>query len=986
MTLLTAPSWAAVALADAKALPTGGAAGRPAISPDGTLVAFVSDREGADNLYVVPLAGGTPKALTRETRAGVRMDTPRWSPDGAFLVYSSNKGAEGGLDLWTIGADGQRDEALTKDAAVDWMPSWSPDGKTIAFVSDRDGNDGLWLIGTDGSGLRKIAEMAYEPAYSPDGKSIAAYQVRAGGDGLYLFDAAGTAQPRLLLGGGRMPAWSPDGRSVVAVKTDDGGTRLWQVDVVKGSAEPLSDAAPSLAWPVWGKGGVLVYEAKPSTQRQLFLLTPPEVRAVTNIVEPLAGATVRGGVTVRVRVGAEGGRIATWALEFGKGANPDTWSPLADGTGAVDGPAATWNTSGLEGAYTLRLTTVTEGGETAVSVVPVTVYGQYGVLWQNHSIAQAMTVGQTIDAEVTLRNNGTMTWRNDGAFAVAGGYQWLDAGGVPVSGEAPLAALPQAVPAGEQASLRVKITAPTSPGRYTLRFDLRQGGQVWFHEQGARPLDVPVAVTLSHAAEIDVPAVPAVMVPGQIYSVEARVTNRGTEPWPAAANGAAVAADTVVLATRWRDIDGGLVDSPPAVTPLLKALPAGESAVVLAQVQAPSTNGRYLMSFEVRDQLGSFGPQSAISPQVAVSVSSPYSAMFGDHTTPGRMFPGELVPVTVQLRNTGALRWRADGATAVRLVTRWVDEKGRPASASNLPTPLPYDVPAGQTASVSARLQSPSEPGEYVLVWDLEQAGGRRFGEMGNTALKVPVMVGAPTHGVRWEQGNHPTSLVVGSVYTANIRLTNTGSMTWPAEGAERVRLGYRWVAPNGMEVASQPLFTDLEKAVDGGQTVTLTARLKAPERPGSYLIKWDLYQMGYDYFSARGAATMDVPVSVDVVYGCHWLSNDTPSKVAANQRYRVNLRLQNTGTIPWEAGGAVPVQVVYRWVNAAGTTVAVTDAAVAKLPALVQPGESVDVSAFLVAPKERGRFDLEWDLQFAGTLLFSDKGVAALRVPVTVE
>ena len=113
---------AAVVLGDGRSLGTGaGEAQQPAISPDGLKVAYVSDRDGTDNVYVVPLAGGDAVRLTRETQAGTQMGTPRWSPGGDFLVYTVNRGPSNS-ELWILSADGARNEALVK-GHTNWMPS-----------------------------------------------------------------------------------------------------------------------------------------------------------------------------------------------------------------------------------------------------------------------------------------------------------------------------------------------------------------------------------------------------------------------------------------------------------------------------------------------------------------------------------------------------------------------------------------------------------------------------------------------------------------------------------------------------------------------------------------------------------------------------------------------------------------------------------------------------------------------------------------------
>jgi len=169
------------------------------------------------------------QATPIERPAGVSDLTPTsWSPNGSQLlldgVHSDMQGG-GGEGLFVVNADGSglRDLSVSLElppADVQYLPHWSPDGSMIEFENDSDApsRTGVYVMRSDGSGMRKIATGGYA-AWAPDGSRL----VFQGGDGikraeLYTVGPDGSdlrllaVSPRPL---NQSPSWSPDGSRIL---------------------------------------------------------------------------------------------------------------------------------------------------------------------------------------------------------------------------------------------------------------------------------------------------------------------------------------------------------------------------------------------------------------------------------------------------------------------------------------------------------------------------------------------------------------------------------------------------------------------------------------------------------------------------------------------------------------------------------------------------------------------------------------------------
>lgn len=151
-------------------------------STDGQTVVYQAGTSGYD-LEKVPLdsrgfpAGPASNLLTDHEGMG----EPRISPSGELLVFSTWRAGE---DLWIVGTDGEGLRRITSSRFHDRSPSFSGDGRSLVFHSDRSGKFELWRVSLDGGGLAPLARLQglppFRALYSPDGRILAVNNSRAG--------------------------------------------------------------------------------------------------------------------------------------------------------------------------------------------------------------------------------------------------------------------------------------------------------------------------------------------------------------------------------------------------------------------------------------------------------------------------------------------------------------------------------------------------------------------------------------------------------------------------------------------------------------------------------------------------------------------------------------------------------------------------------------------------------------------------------------
>ena len=255
-----------------------------------TKLAFIGERGGKPEVYVGDLFLGEVKQITNDKSLAM---TPRWSPDGGRLIYTSyfrtgypdifvmdlgslqrntfvsfkgtNSGArfspngqnvamvlsgEGNPEIYIGNAQGRQITRKTRTTAVEASPSFSPDGSQIVFTSDAAGGPQLYVMPAAGGAARRlptrISGYCAEPDWSRADPTKIAFTARIGrGYQIAVYDLkSGIAKQASKQPGDAVePSWLADGRHVVFTTRSAGASSLWILDTENQKATQLSSAS-----------------------------------------------------------------------------------------------------------------------------------------------------------------------------------------------------------------------------------------------------------------------------------------------------------------------------------------------------------------------------------------------------------------------------------------------------------------------------------------------------------------------------------------------------------------------------------------------------------------------------------------------------------------------------------------------------------------------------------------------------------------------
>ena len=197
----------------------------PALSPDGSRVAYamiVKENHTTEIATSAPDGSGLRKLTSNKAIDAY----PAWSPDGTRIAFYSDRDTRPSfpLHLYLMDADGSDERKLVSSLSVSSRhpPVWSPDGSRIAFVARQHGRLTVYTVRPDGSDVTELGDAASGPAWSPDGSRLAFIREKEGRlpRRLYAMDPDGGNERVLLsLSSDRFwynsLSWSPDGSEIL---------------------------------------------------------------------------------------------------------------------------------------------------------------------------------------------------------------------------------------------------------------------------------------------------------------------------------------------------------------------------------------------------------------------------------------------------------------------------------------------------------------------------------------------------------------------------------------------------------------------------------------------------------------------------------------------------------------------------------------------------------------------------------------------------
>lgn len=218
--------------------------GVPVWSPGGGLFAFISTRDSEEDVFIYRMDenGSNQEMFNPQVKSASARYI--WSPDGQWLAYEG--GEQTAVDVYIMDASGEQVKNLTESDSTDLLGPWSPDGEQILFTSSREGNLAIFAVHIESGEISRLTDPAYNsgtPKWSPDGEKIAFMSDKDGAVEIYSVASDGQDLVRLTESEqfDGYPNWSPDGSKIAFISTRDGNPEIYVMNADGGEQTNLTN-------------------------------------------------------------------------------------------------------------------------------------------------------------------------------------------------------------------------------------------------------------------------------------------------------------------------------------------------------------------------------------------------------------------------------------------------------------------------------------------------------------------------------------------------------------------------------------------------------------------------------------------------------------------------------------------------------------------------------------------------------------------------
>jgi TolB protein len=207
----------------------------PTWSPDNQAIAYTSYRPSGGMGTFQDIVVSHIRIGKRETPANgdpkKQNYLPIWSPDGTKIAFTTNR--DGNPEIYVMNKDGSGVRRMTNSPGIDVSPTWSPTGGQLAWVSDRTGTARIYIMNADGTGQRVlINEECFRPTWSSGKFNEIAYAGKSGpGYDIKVYSFADGVSRRITdgIGSNESPAFSPNGRHIAFTSTRNGKVQVYTI-------------------------------------------------------------------------------------------------------------------------------------------------------------------------------------------------------------------------------------------------------------------------------------------------------------------------------------------------------------------------------------------------------------------------------------------------------------------------------------------------------------------------------------------------------------------------------------------------------------------------------------------------------------------------------------------------------------------------------------------------------------------------------------